>query len=1068
MKARKLLTNNSNAIRSGIFFLLLCLSFPSSFGAVIEAAPLVVQEQEIEITGTVISEADGMPLPGVNVMVKGTTVGTVTDFDGNYSITVPSSESALVFSFLGFKTIEETVGNRRSIDVNMFTDENALNEVVVVGYGAKKRESLTGAIEQVDSEAFQDRAVTNPALALQGQTPGLTVTRSSPRPGNEDVALQIRGATSVNGGEPLVVIDGVPVIGLREFYNMNPDDIESVSVLKDGAASIYGSRAANGVILVTTKDGKGKMTVEYKGNFRLNTIGIRPPAPSMEEYATLWLDAVAEDGTGDYWGWANRENLERLQQGVEGIYRTPFWGDIFIGDANRFDELYGNSYSHQQNLSISGSTEKTNYRLSASFADNKGALKTAYDGQKEYNVRFNYDFDVSDRFSLQTGVNYQRSVRSEPSSGLGVNAVSFDPPFFPALNPYGQWYANFGIAGNRNSTAATTDGGRRDFTEDLTRIFVNGEFDIFDKLSLRGTASFNKRLGRDDLYYLTVQPYTWAGEISPERINSTPLYAVRTYDRTYQNYGAFLEYAEDTFFENHTISALIGVTADLQDDKNLYAERTGLEDLGVYDLNVAPEDNMRNGGGQSHWGLYSYLARFNYDFQEKYLIELIGRRDGSSRFAPGYKWSNFGSISAGWIITKEKFMSNLEAISFAKLRGSYGEMGNQEGIGLYDYVSGISRGSMPFGLSPQLQSTSQVSGLTSDTRTWERVKMSNIAIDLRFLENRLSATFEYFEKENDGMLVPVVYPDLLGGTAPRSNSGVLETQGWEAIVGWNDKLGDDFSYNISANMSNNTNELVQMEGQTAIQAGLVETVEGYPLNSYFLYETDGFLENQEAVNTYYDRLASETQGEIPVESDATQALRPGDTRRIDLDGNGYIDDIGGEGESGDVKFMGDAAPHYTFGINLGANWKGFDFNAMFQGVLDQNVLRTGYLAYPFYTLYTNQNVSYLGETWTENNTTSEYPRLTTNTNRARWNWGNNDFMLQNNRYIRLKNIVLGYTIPSNYTKVVGMEKVRFYFSGNDLFEITSIKDGYDPETGESTNAIYPFTRTWALGVNITF
>ncbi|MFD0991117.1 SusC/RagA family TonB-linked outer membrane protein [Mariniflexile jejuense] len=1020
--------------------------------------------QNIAIKGKVVSAADNLPLPGVNVTVKGTSIGAVTDFDGNYSLNVPSSESVIVITYLGFKTVEIKVGSQKTINISLVEDIAALDEVVVVGYGAAKKETLTGAIEQIKSDVFEDRAITNPALALQGQTPGLSVSKSSPRPGNEGVELQIRGATSVNGGSPLVIIDGAAVIDNREFYQMNPDDIASISILKDGSASIYGSRAANGVILVTTKRGKGKMKVEYNGSFRYNTIGIKPPTPSMEEYATLWLQAVGEDGTNDYWGWASKANLERMQNGEEGIYTTPFWGDIFIGKANRFDELFGNSSSYQHTVSVSGSTDNTRYRMSAGVADTEGALKTAYDGTKQHNIRFNYDYDISEKLSLQSGITYQRTKTSGPSTGLDATAGSYDPPFFPALNPYGQWYANFNIAGNRNSTAATTDGGRKDFSEDLTKLSLNLKYEIIDGLDFTANASFNKLTGRLDEYRLTVQPYTWNGEVSAERINPTSLIIAETRDRTYQNYGGFLNYKYSN--GGHNFAFMAGLTAELQEDQLLHAERSGIQDFGVYDLNVAPVDNVTNRGGAGHWGIYSTLSRFNYDYNGKYLLELVGRRDGSSRFAENYKYTNFGSVTAGWLISEENFLKDT-AINYLKLRGSYGTSGNQVGIGLYDYLSSISLGSLPFGSTPAYQNIARVGGLTSATRTWEQVKIKNIAVEFGVLKNKLTGTFEVYKKENTGMLVNIIYPSVLGGTAPKSNSGNLETTGWEAILGWKDTKGD-FSYNISLNMSDNNNTLVKMEGATAFQAGKVATREGFPLNSYFLYQTDGLFQTQAEVDAYYATYTSVNQGELPVASDANQRLRIGDTRKVDLDGNGYIDDVGGVGDSGDVKYMGDAAPHYVYGINLGASYKAFDFTAFFQGVLEQNVLRTGFMAYPFYRVWTNQTTAYLNQTWTADNTQASYPRMTTNSNRAAYNWANNDFALQNNKYIRLKNVVLGYTLPKSLTGKLSLDKFRVYVSGSDLFEFTSVKDGYDPEFGESSQSIYPFSRTWAVGLNLTF
>lgn len=1026
----------------------------------------VSAQQSITVKGKVLSADDNMGIPGVNVSLKGAKAGVTTDLDGNFSINVASADAVLVFSSVGFKTKEVKVGSQTSINVTLEAELSALKEVVVVGYGTKKKESLTGAVEQIKAATFKDKAVSNPALALQGATPGLVVSRSSARPGNEGIALQIRGVTSINGGEPLVIIDGSPVTGLRDFYQMSPNDIESISVLKDGSAAIYGSRAANGVILVTTKKGRGKMKVEYGNNYKYNTIGIRPPAPTMEQYATNFLNAYNEDGITSIWGWGTTDNLLKMQQGVEGIYTTDLWGDVFIGRANRFDEMFGQSSSFQQNFSISGSTDITKYRLSAELNDTKGALKTAYDGQKNYNIRFNYDYDVSKRVSLSSSVVYQHSVTSGPSSGLSVDAISTDPPFFPAKNPFGQWYANFNIAGNRNGTAATTDGGRINFNEDLMKILLSTKINLAKGLDFNGSAAYSKRMSREDKYQLTIQPYTWFGEPSAEKINPTSYIAARVYDRIYQNYGAFLNYELEK--NGHKITAMTGLTTDLQEDSYLYAERKNVPvGIEIYDINVVPVTgtNVVNGSTHEHWGLYSYLAKAGYEYNGKYLLDLVGRKDGSSRFSAANRWRNFGSVSAGWIVSKEKFLEDNSVINFLKLRGSYGTMGNQVGVGVYDYLSSISQGTLPFGEAPANQSTARVGSITSDTRTWESVAMKNVGLDFALLDNRLSGTFDYYQKKNDGMFINVIYPVLLGGTAPKSNSGILETKGWEAMLAWKDVKGD-FSYNVSFNIGDSRNELVKMEGATTWNAGKVGTRVGYPINSYFLYQTDGFFQSQADLDAYIAQYTAVNQGEIP--SAALSQLRVGDTKKIDVDGNGYISATGGAGDKGDVKYMGDAAPHYVYGMNMGASWKAFDFNAFFQGALEQNVLRTGYLSQPFFNIWSNQTAAFLGETWTADNTSASYPRLTADIPRSRYNWQNNDFMLQNNRYIRLKSLVVGYTVPKPIVDKLKLEKLRIYFSGNDLLEWTAVKDGFDPEYGESSNNIYPFARTWSLGLNVTF
>tara|TARA_R110002050_G_scaffold81133_1_gene173406 strand:+ start:201 stop:3587 length:3387 start_codon:yes stop_codon:yes gene_type:complete len=1024
-----------------------------------------VATQQQTISGKV-TDSSGEPLPGVTIVVKGTTRGTISDTDGNYLLPDVSQDQTIVFSFIGMTTIEILVGNQSVINVAMEADAIGIEEVVAVGYGVQRKATLTGSIETVSTETFRDRAVSSPALALQGQSPGLVVTRSSARPGKEGIDFQIRGATSVNGGDPLIVIDGSPVVNNEAFYNMNQDDIESISILKDGSAAIYGSRAANGVILVSTKKGKGDMKVELTSNFRVNSVGIRPPTPTMEQYATVWLEAAEQDGAqANYWGWMNEQNLLDMQAGIEGIYPTQYWGDIFIGNHPRFDVMYGSSISNQQNISVSGASEKSSYRVSGGYVEDVGMLQTAYDGKEQYNIRLNYEYKVREWLRLETGFSYFNTSVSNPSTGFDASSISHDPPFFPAKNPYGQWYANFNIAGNRNSVAATVDGGPETNERDQFKVNFAAILDITKDLNIRATASIDKDFNDYKMVQVTVPQYTWFGELAPESVNSTSSIRQERRNLTYQSYGAFANY--NKAIENHEFSAMVGVTSEKREDSRLYGYRKGFVDYGVYDINLgSTEELVEARGGAGNWGIYAYVGRFNYNYKSKYLIELAGRRDGSSKFASGYRWSNFGYGSIGWILTEENFMKSIPAISFLKLRASYGETGNQVGIGNQDYLSTITFGTQIFGTSRAYQNDARISGLTSNTRTWERVGIATYGVDFRLLDNTLFGSFDYFTKKNDGMLISINYPDLLGGNAPKSNSGILETKGWEAVIGYRNNVGD-LEYNISVNMGNSENELVKMDGVSTYTAGKNSTVQGYPLNSWFMYETDGFFADEAEVENYYTNNGD--GGSIPSTSDLTQRLRPGDTRKLDLDNSGSIESSGNIDEmNGDVKYMGDAAPHYNYGLNLGLRFKNFDLTGFFQGVLEQKLERSGYLSFPFFNVWTNQTSAYIGETWTPENTGAEFPRMTYTVNRARWNWWHNDFMLVNNRYIRLKSLVVGYTFNDIRIDKHNIERLRIYFSGNDLFEFTSLKDGYDPEYGESTQNSYPFNRTWSMGVNVTF
>lgn len=534
----------------------------------------------------------------------------------------------------------------------------------------------------------------------------------------------------------------------------------------------------------------------------------------------------------------------------------------------------------------------------------------------------------------------------------------------------------------------------------------------------------------------------------------------------YQFYSALLKYRQ-TFAELHNVSLMAGINAETLAWRKTATAREKFEDNGVYDLGLAdPSSALANSGGKGSSGTYSYLARINYNYAEKYLIELLGRRDGDSKFAKDYRFKNFGSLSLGWVFTQEEFMKFVTPVlDFGKVRFSYGEGGNNAGLGDFLYASAIGQGVTYLGspLTGQISTSLKNSGLINQTLTWERVGQKNIGIDLNFLRNRLTVNFDYFWKDNKGMLSQVTYPSVLGADAPKSNSGHLSVKGWEVSVGWRDRIGD-FSYFANFNVGDTKTMLKEMEGADTYVAGKNARVVGYPLNSFFLFRTDGYFKDEAEVNRYYE-LYGDGGGEIlGVRQGTTTGLRPGDTKRLDLNGDNKID-----AASGDLQFLGDGDPHYVFGINLGGSWKGIDVSAMFQGVGKQYIMRTGWMSFPFAAIYSNQNPTFLGKTWTAENPNAEYPRLTSQPGRAGWNYGNNDFMLQNSRYMRLKSLIVGYTLPKQWTRKVKLEKVRVYFSGNDLWEMTSIKDGFDPEMGEvSQISGYPFYRTWSFGVNIGF
>jgi TonB-linked SusC/RagA family outer membrane protein len=1033
-------------------------------------------QQSITITGKVVSADDNMGIPGVNVTVKGVKGGVSTDFDGSYAINVSSPNAVLVFSGISFKTQEIKVGSQKVINVTLAADVSTLNEVVVVGYGTQKKATLTGAVETISAKVFEDRAVTNVGLALQGQTPGLVVTRSSARPGNEGLAFTIRGASSINGSDPLIIVDGVPTLNNQSFLNMNPDDIESISVLKDGSAAIYGSRASNGVVLVTTKRGKGKVKVNFSTNLRFVTNGLVGYSPTMQEYATMWLEANKEETTPNWWIWANKDNLLNMQKGVEGKYDL-FGTDFFIFNANRIEEMFSTRYSYQHNLSVSGGGDKSSYRLSLGVADNQGNLATAYDGQKQLNARFNYDYNLSERLKLESSISIVNTDTGQPSRGLGNILYSQDMPFYPAKNPYGQWFAPFnGIDGGaiKNSAATTSDGGRYDKKQLTGRIDLKATYKIWDGLSMEGMASIQNERFTHERYVVPVRLYDWYGNpkgnaYQTDGINN--VYEASAESKFYHYYQGLLRY-DKTFKERHNISVMAGLNAEKSTSQGIFASRSPFEDLGVYDIGVAGTNTQGTAGYKEHNGRYSYLTRLNYNYDEKYIAELTGRKDGNSRFARGYKFKSFGSAQLGWVFTKEKFLSPIGSIlNFGKIRGSMAVTGNEAPkiIRNFDYLSTMDIGGAVLGQPASLQTASFNNALVSYTRTWERVKQKNVGIDLGFFRNRLTTNFDLYEKENIGMLIRVNHPEVLGGVAPATNSGNFNTKGWEFVIGWKDNI-KDFNYNVSFNMGDSKTLVSGVENADSYGAGVNGIVNGLPWKPIFLYKTDGYFKDQADVDAYYQAYGSSKALAALPQSNQMVALRPGDTKRVDVAGTGNITPEGNKNSS--LVYMGDGTPHYTYGINMGASWKGFDINTFFQGHLEQNIMRSGYMAYPFRALFTNQNPTFLGQTWTAENPDAMYPRLTVNPTRAAWNYANNDFMLQNSRYIRLKTLIVGYSLPEGLTKRLKLDKVRVYFSGNDLWEASTIKDGFDPESGENAtdgdNAGYPFGRTWSFGLNIGF
>ncbi|WP_162633330.1 SusC/RagA family TonB-linked outer membrane protein [Echinicola strongylocentroti] len=1030
----------------------------ASPGALKEAVEVNNTEREVNVTGTVTAVSDGLPLPGVTVKVKGTTTGTATDLDGKYSLNVPDEGAVLVFSFVGFESQEIPVEGRSVINVDLSEDLEDLNEVVVVGYGTQNKASVSGSIATVGEDAFVSRAAANPLAALQGQVPGMSITRSSGQPGEEGYDFKIRGLTSLNATDPLVIVDDVPYTNADAISSLNPNDIESMTVLKDASAAIYGARAAGGVILITTKKGKtGKPQVTFNTRFTLKTPGLDKTLTNRRQYFEMFDEASENDGVANRWD--QQGYGEYFLNGYDGALSPTVFGfdypyDQTFADNNWQDVLWGNNTMMANNLSIAGKTDKSNYRISIGHIDDQGLLQWGNNSVKRTSVRANYGMDITEKLKVSTVLSYEREKTVEPSLMDRV-LTDFDPPFIASENPLGQPYTWMNVA-TPNWLAEL--GGDSYVTRNRLSANLKLDYDVNEDLKLVGVGGA-KYWSNDSKYWENIVTfYNWDGVPlvdQPSRSRAGQGSNVTNYF----NYSAYADYNKT--LGKHYINVMAGGSFEQNDYDAFSAYRYDLISSEIHTLNTGAADQQFNDATANAWAIGSAFGRLNYDYDGKYFLEANVRHDGSSRFAPGYQWDTFGGVMAAWRISEEDFMKGVGFIDNLKLRASYGSVGNQSGIGLYDYIPSITLGNnyYPFGESPQFINAAVTSGLVSLDRTWERVITKNIGVDFGVLGNRLTGSFDYFVKDNPNMLVGVTYPAVLGDNAPDTNSGHLKTWGYEAVLGWRDKVGD-FSYHIDLVYFDNRTELLSMEGADSYQAGYVRTREGYPINSYFGYISDGFITSEDELAEYM------TMPGVP------QQLALGDAKYKDLDGNGRINVYGeNEGEEGDVVFLGDSDPHHNFSLNTGFNWKNFDFTAIFQGVAQRDVIRDpgNTLSSPFRRWWKNQNSLFYDNTWSEERPNAPYPRLTLNGGVRSWNYNASDRLIQSGAYMRLKNLIVGYSLPQSVLDKIKIQKVRVYFNGTDIWETTGIKDGFDPEKNINSNvSYYPFYRTYTLGLDITF
>ncbi|QDH79402.1 TonB-dependent receptor [Echinicola soli] len=1008
--------------------------------------------EERNISGKVLDE-EGIPIPGVNVIVKGTKRVTVTDLDGVFSFENISDDAILVFSFIGFESQEITVTNKETVSVTLREDMSELQEVVVVGFGEQPKANLTGSVATVDSKDIENRPVTNVMNSLQGTAPGLTVTRSSGQPGNEGYDLNIRGISSVNGdNQPLVIVDGVE--GSLEL--LNPNDIESVSVLKDAAASsIFGAKAANGVIMVTTKKGAvGKTTVTYSGMFTINKPYSQPELLSSYEQGLMQNEARVNRGGSPVW---RDEQLEWMQDDNFNYQVNP-------NNPDRYDYYYNINkkdlvmrdltYAQNHNLSIKGGNAENQYLISLGYYNQNGVFKFGPDGNERYNARVNLNTKFNDIFSLDSRISYNMDETMSPSRNVGgdygliyqvYQSRSIYPVYLPGSDD--TKYA----AGTPNYYGALKEGGYNErIRSDFNGVFTLKAQNLAKGLTLKMVYNPRFRNNTEDQFNRTV-PFYYISPTPGSYYNQVNSIVKERQNEINHNLQLLADY-DWNINEDHKFHVLGGYQFQNYRRDYVTATAKALISNNAPSLNFGSDPNVPPVVGDNIQtnAFISYFGRFNYSFRDKYLFEANLRNDISSKLAPGYRSKTFPSFSAGWILSEEDwFQESLSFLTQFKLRGSWGKLGNANVLGNYDYISLLREGNnYPFNNVSNLSLYQR--DLASPEKSWESIKSTNFGVDFALFDYRLTGSFDYFVRQNEDMLVTVTLPATLGVNPSQTNSAKMETRGWEVVLGWRDTRGE-FSYSVNFNLSDNRNKVLEYAGRSVYSEGVNKIVEGLPINTIFGYEADGYFSSADEVAGW-----------------AFQDSRTGagDIKYLDNNNDGKIN--GGlfrPDDHGDLINLGNTSPRYLFGANIGFDWKGFDFKAFFQGVGERKMLIYTRAAIPIYESW-RMPWKLQQDYWTPENQDALFPRLYEG---ASHNGRTSSHWVQDAAYIRLKNLQVGYTFKNGVLDKLSVSSARVFFSGQDMWEKTKMWfTYYDPENPNNVSYNYPFFRSYAIGLNVTF
>lgn len=1019
---------------------------------------LVVQQQK-SVFGKV-TDSSGVPLPGVTVLVKGTTQGTVTDSDGAFNLTIAKDAEVLQFSFVGMKTQEIPIAGKTDFKVIMEEETIGIEEIVAVGYGTQKKVNLTGAVSQVTAEVLESRPITNLGQGLQGTVANLNITQTTGTTG-AGASFNIRGYESINGGDPLILVNNVPM----DINLINPSDIESVSVLKDAAsAAIYGARAAYGVILITTKTGKKdvKPKVNLSAYYGINTPTLKfDTFDAMQRANYMNTASYMQNGT------AYSQFDDELPYLI-AHYNDPSEPELIIDPDNPTSyyrcantdwvDILQRDYMPQQQYSatVSGGTDNFDYYTSVSYYSQDGLNKIFNEVYERYNVMSNLNFDITKWATIGSQISINTSHKDYPADNSAGHQNEYTSAFqwhqwanWPVYDLYGNYYSGGSVP---NMVQFFRDAGYR--KRDISDVWltVKATLTPVKNMTFNLDYTYNIKNQNEISYWKLLEKYDAQNNPAGYFPYTNPSQVTKTYYKT-KNF-IFNAYANyENTFGKHTVNAMIGFNQENQDYSYFSAKRQGLINEDIPYVSMATGEKTVT-DGISQYAIRGVFGRFNYNFDNRYLFEFNGRYDGSSKFPKDDRFAFFPSFSLGWRLDNEPYLTDLKNyFSMLKVRASYGSLGNQNVSDNYPYIATYNSSTVAYIINDALPMTVYAPGLVSPSLTWETVTQKDLGIDIATFNNRLNASFDFYRRDTKDMLTASeTMPAVLGSDEPETNAADLKTVGWDLSVEWKQAVRN-VKWGIKLLLSDYQSEITKYSNPTKL---ISDYYVGKSPGEIWGFVTAGIAQTDEEANA------------IPATAVAARSRAAGDLIFEDLDGDEKIT-YGSStvNDPGDRKIIGDNTPRYSFGITSNIEWKGFDLTVFLQGIAKRDYwLSTTYWIGGYNDEWRAHNVL-LDDWWSEDNKDAFFPRPVitggsdVTTTQTRW--------LQDASYLRLKELTLGYTLPGGLTQRVYIDKIRVYFSGNNLWETTGIYKHKKLADPEMTNAYQtPINRTYALGINIYF